>query len=97
MASRHYAADPALAAVLAGLKIASLSNIGSALKFLRLAEGAADFYPRLGRTFEWDTAAPQAVLEAAGGAVLTDDFSPIRYGKPGFENPNFNAYGLRAN
>ena len=94
MASRHYAADPALADLLAGLKIASLTNIGSALKFLRLAEGEADFYPRLGRTFEWDTAAPQAVLEAAGGAVLTADDCPLRYGKPGFENPNFNAYGL---
>jgi 3'(2'), 5'-bisphosphate nucleotidase len=97
MASRHYAADPALAALLAQYKIASLTNIGSALKFLRLAEGAADFYPRLGRTFEWDTAAAQAVLEAAGGAVLIADGQPLRYGKPGFINPNFNAYGLRAN
>ncbi|MGO9818238.1 MAG: 3'(2'),5'-bisphosphate nucleotidase CysQ [Acidocella sp.] len=95
MASRHYADDPRLAAFLAGYKIASLTNIGSALKFLRLAEGAADFYPRLGRTMEWDTAAPQAVLEAAGGCVLTHDGAPLRYGKPGWENPDFFAWGLR--
>ena len=94
MASRHYADDPALAALLGTQKIAALTNIGSALKFLRLAEGVADFYPRLGRTMEWDTAAPQAVLEAAGGAVITDDGAPLRYGKPGFENPNFTAWGL---
>ncbi len=95
MASRHYADDPRLAAFLAGYRIASLTNIGSALKFLRVAEGEADFYPRLGRTMEWDTAAPQAVLEAAGGCVLTRDGAPLRYGKPGWENPDFFAWGLR--
>ncbi|MDE8346497.1 MAG: 3'(2'),5'-bisphosphate nucleotidase CysQ [Acidocella sp.] len=93
-ASRHYADDPALRACLAAHKIAALTNIGSALKFLRLAEGAADFYPRLGRTMEWDTAAPQAVLEAAGGCVLTAGGAPLRYGKPNFENPDFYAWGL---
>ncbi len=95
MASRHYADAPELAAFLGRYKIAALTNIGSALKFLRLAEGAADFYPRLGRTMEWDTAAPQAVLEAAGGCVLTTDGAPLRYGKPGWENPDFSAWGLR--
>ncbi len=95
MASRHYADAPELAALLGQYKIAALTNIGSALKFLRLAEGAADFYPRLGRTMEWDTAAPQAVLEAAGGCVLTADGTPLRYGKPGWENPDFSAWGLR--
>ena len=95
MASRHYADDPRLAAFLAGYRIAALTNIGSALKFLRVAEGAADFYPRLGRTMEWDTAAPQAVLEAAGGSVLAHDGAPLRYGKPGWENPDFFAWGLR--
>lgn len=94
MASRHYADAPELAAFLARYKIAALTNIGSALKFLRLAEGAADFYPRLGRTMEWDTAAPQAVLEAAGGAVRTEDGAALRYGKPGWENPDFCAWGL---
>lgn len=95
LASRHYADAPELAALLGQYKIASLTNIGSALKFLRLAEGVADFYPRLGRTMEWDTAAPQAVLEAAGGCVLTVDGAPLRYGKPGWENPDFSAWGLR--
>jgi 3'(2'), 5'-bisphosphate nucleotidase len=94
MASRHYADDPALKTLLATHKIAALTNIGSALKFLALAEGKADFYPRLGRTMEWDTAAPQAVLEAAGGAVLTRAGAPLRYGKPGFENPDFFCWGL---
>ena len=94
-ASRHYANDPALASLLAKLKVARLTNIGSALKFCRLAEGAADFYPRLGRTMEWDTAAPQAVLEAASGAVLTLDEAPLLYGKPGFENPHFMCFGRR--
>jgi 3'(2'), 5'-bisphosphate nucleotidase len=93
-ASRHYRDAPELAACLARYKVAHLTNIGSALKFLRLAEGAADFYPRLGRTMEWDTAAPQAVLEAAGGAVLTASGTPLRYGKPGWENPDFFAWGL---
>lgn len=48
----------------------TLSNAGSSLKFCRIAEGLADFYPRLAPTSEWDTAAAQAVLEAAGGAVV---------------------------
>ena len=46
-------------------------KMGSGLKFCRIAEGQADMYIRPGRTMEWDTAAPHAVLEAAGGAVLT--------------------------
>ncbi|AHJ67931.1 Myo-inositol 1-(4-)phosphatase [Granulibacter bethesdensis] len=89
MASRHYADDPRLAEFLGQRKVAALSNIGSAAKFCRLAEGEADLYPRLGRTMEWDTAAPQAVLEAAGGSVLTFDGQRLGYGKPGWENPHF--------
>jgi len=92
-ASRHYADDPKLAEYLARYKIAHLTNIGSALKFCRLAEGVADFYPRLGRTMEWDTAAPQALLEAAGGRVVTMDDQPMTYGKHGFENPHFLCFG----
>ncbi len=89
MASRHYADDPKLAAFLADYPVARIVNIGSAVKFCRLAEGAADLYPRLGRTMEWDTAAPQAVLEAAGGHIRCLDGGPLLYGKPGFENPPF--------
>jgi 3'(2'), 5'-bisphosphate nucleotidase len=89
MASRHYADDPALAAHLAALPVARTVNIGSAVKFCRLAEGVADYYPRLGRTMEWDTAAPQAVLEAAGGSLRLMDGGALRYGKPGWANPPF--------
>lgn len=67
---------------------------GSALKFCRIAEGAADLYPRFGRTMEWDTAAAQAVLEEAGGTVLDAETGlPLRYAKPGYENPPFIAAG----
>jgi 3'(2'), 5'-bisphosphate nucleotidase len=68
----------------------SLMQAGSSLKFCRIAEGAADIYPRLAPTCEWDTAAAQAVLEGAGGVVL--DFTtrmPLCYGKPEVLNPNF--------
>ncbi|HJT07754.1 MAG TPA: inositol monophosphatase family protein, partial [Stellaceae bacterium] len=65
------------------------------LKFCLLAAGEADLYPRFGPTAEWDTAAGQAVLEAAGGAVATLDGAPLRYGKPGFRNPDFIARGRR--
>jgi 3'(2'), 5'-bisphosphate nucleotidase len=66
---------------------------GSSIKFCLIAAGEADLYPRFGRTMEWDTAAGQAILEAAGGAVTTTDGGPLRYGKPGFENPDFIARG----
>lgn len=54
-------------------------GLGSSLKFCRIAEGALDVYPRFGPTSEWDTAAGQCVLEAAGGAVLAPDGRPFRY------------------
>lgn len=67
-----------------------LVQAGSSLKFCRVAEGAADVYPRLGPTCEWDTAAAQAVLEAAGGQVVsTVDGEALRYGKPAVLNPHF--------
>ncbi len=93
MASRHHASNDELAAFLAGQRIAELTNIGSSLKFCRVAEGKVDLYPRFGRTMEWDTAAAQAILEAAGGQVLGTDGAKLRYGKPGFENPTFIARG----
>ncbi|MCI5109668.1 MAG: 3'(2'),5'-bisphosphate nucleotidase CysQ [Marivita sp.] len=65
-------------------------SAGSSLKFCLVATGEADFYPRLGRTMEWDTAAGHAVLTGAGGRVLRlDDLEPLAYGKPGFANPFF--------
>jgi 3'(2'), 5'-bisphosphate nucleotidase len=93
LASRHYATDERLAAFLAARKVTSITNIGSALKIVRVAEGAADFYPRLGRTMEWDTAGPQAVLEAAGGRILDMDGALLRYAKPLWENPHFVCLG----
>ncbi|WP_374599622.1 3'(2'),5'-bisphosphate nucleotidase CysQ [Brevundimonas sp.] len=65
----------------------------SSLKFCLIAEGRYDAYPRTGPTSEWDTAAGQAVLEAAGGRVMAEDGSPFRYGKPGFLNGGFVAVG----
>lgn len=56
-------------------------DCGSSVKFCRIAEGKADVYPRLGRTSEWDIAAGDAVLSAAGGVVLSLDGTPVRYGQ----------------
>ncbi|HZZ89468.1 MAG TPA: 3'(2'),5'-bisphosphate nucleotidase CysQ [Caulobacteraceae bacterium] len=68
----------------------------SSIKFCRIAEGAADIYPRHGTTMEWDTAAGHAVLIAAGGQVTTPDGAPFVYGKAseGFKNGWFVARGL---
>ncbi|MEL6642824.1 MAG: 3'(2'),5'-bisphosphate nucleotidase CysQ [Pseudomonadota bacterium] len=74
-------------------QIADMKSAGSSLKFCLVAAGEADFYPRLGRTMEWDTAAGQAVLQGAGGQVVRfDDHTPLQYGKPGYENPFFIGY-----
>lgn len=68
-------------------------NSGSALKFCHLAEGRGDFYPRFSRCCEWDTAAGQALLEAAGGALLGMDGEPLRYNRTeSLYSPNF--YGV---
>ncbi|MBS3648931.1 3'(2'),5'-bisphosphate nucleotidase CysQ [Pseudaminobacter sp. 19-2017] len=72
---------------------------GSSLKFCLVATGEADIYPRLGRTMEWDTAAGDAVLRAAGGIVTDMEGKPFRYNKRGqasdldFANGHFVAYG----
>lgn len=94
LASRHYAGDHRLDEYLAGRTVAKVTNMGSALKIVRLAEGAGDLYPRFGRTMEWDTAAPQAILEAAGGSLCTMQGDGLGYGKPGWENPPFVCRGL---
>ncbi|MHA7881478.1 MAG: 3'(2'),5'-bisphosphate nucleotidase CysQ family protein [Saccharospirillum sp.] len=64
-------------------------SVGSALKFMHLAEGKAQLYPRPGPTSEWDTAAPQAILQAAGGALVQWHGEPLRYGKEDLLNPSF--------
>jgi 3'(2'), 5'-bisphosphate nucleotidase len=92
IASRRHR-DGATDAYLGQLPIGEIISAGSSLKFCRIAEGAADIYPRFGRTMEWDTAAGHAVLDHAGGHVTTVRGEPLRYGKPGFENPYFVARG----
>jgi 3'(2'), 5'-bisphosphate nucleotidase len=76
-----------------GIDVAERMVAGSALKFGLIAEGRADLYPRLGPTCEWDTAAGQAILEAAGGSVTDLAGAPLRYGKEGFLNHGFVARG----
>lgn len=69
---------------------ATVVSVGSSLKFCLVASGDADLYPRYGRTMEWDTAAGDAVLRAAGGMTRTIDGRPLAYGKaPNYENPHF--------
>jgi len=68
--------------------------MGSSLKFCVIAEGGADVYPRLGPTSEWDTAAAQAVVEQAGGSVVTLDGKPMKYNqKADILNPHFCVIG----
>ena len=62
---------------------------GSSLKFGLLAAGEADVYPRFGPTMEWDTAAGEAVLRAAGGHMINPDGSVFAYGKPAYRNGAF--------
>jgi 3'(2'), 5'-bisphosphate nucleotidase len=89
VASRSHGDAAALNTFLSGRKVAALVNSGSSLKLCLVAAGEADLYPRLGRTMEWDIAAGHAVLLAAGGDVTDVAGSPLRYGKPGYENPHF--------
>jgi len=82
--------DAATDAYIARYRVGAFTSAGSSLKFCLVAAGEADFYPRLGRTMEWDTAAGHAVLRAAGGIVLDfDSHAPLGYGKPGWANPFF--------
>jgi len=80
---------------LAGLPITRRLVCGSALKFCQIAEGAADIYPRLSTTCEWDVAAGQAVLTAAGGLVVAPGGAPLAYGRISqrFRIPAFIAWG----
>ena len=92
VASRDHA-GPRVMELLARLPGAETVSMGSSLKFCVIAEGNADLYLRDGPTMEWDTAAGQAVLEAAGGGVFTLDGEPLRYTKRDFRNPRFVAVG----
>ena len=92
VASRSHR-SPETDAYLAGYRVAHMVSVGSSLKFCKVAAGEADLYPRLGTTMEWDTAAGQAVLTAAGGRVLTGEPATLEYGKPEYRNPWFVATG----
>lgn len=96
VASRSHA-DQQTADFLSRLGVSSTRSAGSSLKFCLVAEGAADVYPRFGPTMEWDTAAGDAVLRAAGGTVSRPDGADFRYGKAdgGFRNGPFVAWGNR--
>jgi 3'(2'), 5'-bisphosphate nucleotidase len=90
--------DSATVALLDRLHISDRIACGSALKFCRIAEGAADIYPRLAPTCEWDVAAGHAIVAAAGGAVTLPGGGALRYGDAArdFRVPAFIAWGDRA-
>jgi 3'(2'), 5'-bisphosphate nucleotidase len=94
LASRSHC-DAATEAFLAKMPIGERRSVGSSLKFCVLAEGGGDVYPRFGATMEWDTAAGEAVLRAAGGTVLSVKGGVLPYGKKdgGFRNGGFIAWG----
>ncbi len=84
-----------LAEYFQGRAILERISCGSALKFGVLAAGEADLYPRFGTTMEWDTAAGQAILEAAGGSVARAEGGLLAYGKHDLKNDAFLAWGAR--
>jgi len=84
---------PETEAWLANAGVKDRVSIGSSLKFVLVASGDADVYPRPAPTMEWDTAAGDAVLRAAGGRVFNLDGQPLVYGKERFFNPGFVATG----
>ena len=78
---------------LADHAISQIKSIGSSLKLCLIAEGQADVYPRFSPTMEWDTAAGDGVLRAAGGFMMTQNDTPYCYGKPDYRNDSFIARG----
>ncbi len=89
VASRSHM-SPETEAFIGNLKNPSMVSMGSSLKFMILAEGNAALYPRYAPTMEWDTAAAQAVVEAAGGRVyIAGTTNPLQYNKPNLLNPHF--------
>lgn len=92
VASRSHMSEP-VQQFIAKLNEPQTVSMGSSLKFMLIAEGKADVYPRLAPTMEWDTGAAQAVLEAAGGSVIHHETgNPLDYNKENLLNPWFIAY-----
>ena len=93
VASRSHR-DPKTDKIISLLHQPEIVSIGSALKFIKLAEGEAQFYPRLAPTMEWDTAAAQCIVEEAGGSVIRfDNRLPVNYNKMDLLSPYFIAFG----
>ena len=94
LVSRSHA-DPQSESFLKRLPVGVARGAGSSLKFCLIAEGLGDVYPRFAPTMEWDTAAADAVLRAAGGVVLDPEGRPLAYGKVacGLRNGPFVAWG----
>lgn len=96
VASRDHA-GPEVAAILNAIAASGVeaisTSMGSSLKFCLVAEGEADLYPRTVPTMEWDTAAAQCIVEAAGGRVTTLDGLPLRYNKESLRNPSIMTAG----
>ena len=88
-------ASPKLQDFLQSYPVGHTIGMSSAIKFGLIAEGQADIYPRLGKTMEWDTAAGQAIVEAAGGHMEALDGKPFFYGKAGYLNPGFIVFGKK--
>ena len=94
VASKRHGDPEKIADFLNGRKVDALINRSSSLKFCVMAAGQADLYPRLGPTCEWDIAAGEAILRAAGGQTVMLDGEPMQYGKADkkFLNPEFIAF-----
>ena len=92
LSSMRHGAPEKLDGFLSDFKIEKILKRASSLKICLIAEGKADIYPRLGPTCEWDTAAGDAILRAAGGAITDLQGNALRYGlntRPDFSNPEF--------
>ncbi len=93
VASRSHR-DPLTDKIISMLRSPHIVSVGSALKFLMIADGQAHFYPRLAPTMEWDTAAAQCILEESGGSVIRlDNYLPVAYNKENLLSPHFLAMG----
>ena len=94
LCSRNHGDTEALDRFLAPYQVASRQAAGSSLKLCRIAQGAADIYPRFGPTMAWDTAAAHAVLSGAGGRVCDIKHADLQYNPLSLKNPHFVALGL---
>ena len=94
LCSRNHGDTEALDRFLAPYQVASRQAAGSSLKLCRIAQGAADIYPRFGPTMAWDTAAAHAVLSGAGGRLCDVQHADLQYNPLSLKNPHFVALGL---